>query len=211
MKNFRQGRFSPYLRPISFSIDVLILILIGDFILFKSSYNLITFTFTIILVWAIISSITKFYEVYRFTKEISILTLLLKQLLGCTVISFAYVGWVQNIEIYKAPLITFLLVSFGLIAGMWEIPMTAIKDVRGGTCAMADGCYYDEDADAIQKIFTQNFLDHYTGDKTPFPLFFHSAWFFNRPHRQEGFFKFIDSILALPDVYFVTSQELVSS
>ena len=76
---------------------------------------------------------------------------------------------------------------------------------------MADGCYYDEDADAIQKIFTQNFLDHYTGDKTPFPLFFHSAWFFNRPHRQEGFFKFIDSILALPDVYFVTSQELVSS
>jgi len=93
--------------------------------------------------------------------------------------------------------------------GMWEIPMPTIKDVRGGTCAMADGCYYDEDADAIQKIFTQNFLDHYTGDKTPFPLFFHSAWFFNRPHRSEGFFKFIDSILALPDVYFVTSQELI--
>ena len=73
-----------------------------------------------------------------------------------------------------------------------------------GTCAMADGCYYEEDADSIQRIFTQNFLDHYTGDKTPFPLFFHSAWFFNRPHRQEGFFKFVDSILALPDVYFVT-------
>lgn len=116
MKNYRQGRFSPYLRPISFSIDVLILILTGDFILFKSSYNLITFTFTITLVWAIISSITKFYEVYRFTKEISILTLLLKQLLGCTVISFAYLGWAQNIEIFKVSIITFLLVSFGFIS-----------------------------------------------------------------------------------------------
>ena len=87
--------------------------------------------------------------------------------------------------------------------------MPTLKDVRGGSCAMADGCFYDEDAESIQKIFTQNFLDHYTGDKTPFPLFFHSAWFFNRQHRQEGFFKFIDSILALPDVYFVTSQELI--
>ena len=55
--------------------------------------------------------------------------------------------------------------------------MPTLKDVRGGSCAMADGCFYDEDAESIQKIFTQNFLDHYTGDKTPFPLFFHSGKF----------------------------------
>ena len=93
---------------------------------------------------------------------------------------------------------------------MWEVPMTVLKDIRGGTCSMADGCFYDEDVSSIQKIFTQNFLDHYTKTKAPFPLFFHSAWFFSRPHRQEGFFKFLDSILALPDVYFVTSQELIN-
>ena len=75
---------------------------------------------------------------------------------------------------------------------------------------MADGCFYTEESDAIQKIFTQNFLEHYTKSKAPFPLFFHAAWFFNRPHRKDGFFKFIDSILALPDVYFVTSQELIA-
>ena len=27
---------------------------------------------------------------------------------------------------------------------------------------MADGCFYDEDVSSIQKIFTQNFLEHYT-------------------------------------------------
>ena len=75
---------------------------------------------------------------------------------------------------------------------------------------MADGCFYTEDADSIQKIFTQNFLEHYTKSKAPFPLFFHAAWFFNRAHRKEGFLKFIDSILALPDLYFVTSQELIA-
>ena len=93
---------------------------------------------------------------------------------------------------------------------MWEIPMTILKDIRGGTCSMADGCFYDEDIQSIQKIFTQNFLEHYTKTKAPFPLFFHAAWFFNRQHRQDGFFKFLDSILALPDVYFVTSQELIN-
>ena len=56
----------------------------------------------------------------------------------------------------------------------------------------------------------QNFLEHYTKTKAPFPLFFHAAWFFNRPHRKEGFLKFVDSILALPDVYFVTSQEVIA-
>jgi len=92
---------------------------------------------------------------------------------------------------------------------MWEIPMTTLLDVRGGRCSMADGCFYTEEADAIQKIFTQNFLNHYTKTKAPFPLFFHAAWFYNRPHRVKGFLNFIDSILALPDVYFVTSQELI--
>ena len=29
---------------------------------------------------------------------------------------------------------------------------------------MADGCFYNEDADSIQKIFTQNFLEHYTNE-----------------------------------------------
>ena len=26
---------------------------------------------------------------------------------------------------------------------------------RGGSCSMADGCFYTEDVDSIQKIFTQ--------------------------------------------------------
>jgi len=94
--------------------------------------------------------------------------------------------------------------------GMWEVPMNTLTDVNGGECSMADGCSYKEDSEEIQRIFTKNFLEHYTGNKEPFPLFFHAAWFFNRPHRKQGFLRFIDSILALPDVYFVTSQELIA-
>ena len=92
---------------------------------------------------------------------------------------------------------------------MWEIPMTTLLDVRGGRCSMADGCFYTEEADAIQKIFTQNFLNHYTKTKAPFPFFIHAAWFFNNQNRVKGFLNFVDTILQLPDVYFVTGQQVI--
>ena len=93
--------------------------------------------------------------------------------------------------------------------GVWEIPMTHMEDSRGGKCPMLDGCTYDEDVDSIQRMLTKNFLRHYTSNKAPFPMFYHAAWFKLRPHREEALFKFVDSILELPDVYFVTSQQLL--
>jgi len=93
--------------------------------------------------------------------------------------------------------------------GLWEIPMTHMEDGKGGSCPMLDGCFYDEDVDSIQRMLTRNFLRHYTSNKAPFPMFYHAAWFRLRPHREEALFKFLDSILELPDVYFVTSQQLL--
>eukprot|EP00092_Neocalanus_flemingeri_P035792 GFUD01038972.1.p1 GENE.GFUD01038972.1~~GFUD01038972.1.p1 ORF type:complete len:393 (+),score=90.86 GFUD01038972.1:42-1220(+) len=93
--------------------------------------------------------------------------------------------------------------------GLWEIPMTLMDDGKGGHCPMLDGCQYDEDVESIQSMLTSNFLRHYTSNKAPFPMFYHAAWFKLRPHREEALFKFIDTILELPDVYFVTSQQLL--
>jgi len=93
--------------------------------------------------------------------------------------------------------------------GLWEIPMTYMEDGKGGQCAMLDGCTYDEDAVSIQRMLTRNFLRHYTSNKAPFPMFYHAAWFKLRPHREEAFINFLDSILDLPDVYVVTSKQLL--
>ena len=97
----------------------------------------------------------------------------------------------------------------GTHPGLWEIPMTMMEDGKGGKCPMLDGCFYDEDVESIQRMLTRNFLRHYTGNKAPFPMFYHAAWFKLRPYREEALFKFLDSILELPDVYIVTSQQLI--
>jgi len=93
--------------------------------------------------------------------------------------------------------------------GLWEIPMTSLSDERGVKCSMADSCFYPEDAEGVTRVFTRNFVNFYTKSKAPFPIFIHAAWFINNEQRQKGFFDFVDSILQLPDVYFVTSQELL--
>ena len=59
---------------------------------------------------------------------------------------------------------------------------------------MLDGCRYEEDVESIQRMLTRNFLNHYSGNKAPFPMFYHAAWFRARPHREEALVKFLDSI-----------------
>ena len=107
----------------------------------------------------------------------------------------------------------------------------------GGRCAMLDACRYHETVDSIQRMLTRNFIRnenwylilwfscqdycssydinishsrHYTDStKPPFPMAFHAAWFRARPHRETAVANFIDSLLQFPDVYFVTTQQLL--
>lgn len=116
MRNYKSGRFSPYLRPISFSLDVLTLILFGELILSAFNQNAIWFSIITILVWSIVSVVTRFYEVYRFTKEITIFTLLLKQLLFYSLIILAFMGLQIGPNISKLNLLNYLIISFTVIA-----------------------------------------------------------------------------------------------
>merc|ERR1719334_1120017 len=97
----------------------------------------------------------------------------------------------------------------GVTPGIWEIPMPSQDDYLGNSCPMLDACRYDENAESIQRMLTKNFLRHYTSNKAPFPMFYHAAWFRLRPHREEALLRFLDSILELPDVYMVTSRQLI--
>merc|ERR1719419_2086975 len=82
-----------------------------------------------------------------------------------------------------------------------------LRTEGNGLCPACRQGYSENPADF--KPLTSEEMAKIKAEKTPFPIFFHAAWFRNRPHRVDGFLKFIDSILALPDVYFITSQELI--
>lgn len=60
---------------------------------------------------------------------------------------------------------------------------------------MGDACSNPPDDDGVHKVLMKNFNRHYKGNRAPFNLFYHSAWF-NTEHHKKGFLRFLDEILS---------------
>ena len=93
------GRYSRFLRPISIFID---LIVVNSFIFLFFFYNDILlgkFTYMIFsFLWIASSLLARFYEVYRFTKVLRILSIIFYQFVLFTILVFAYLGVIDSNE-----------------------------------------------------------------------------------------------------------------
>ena len=91
----KTGRYSGYIRPFSYVIDLIIINLLAVYIIPSTAYE-IFYPISISCIWFIIAANLGFYEVYRYTKVISILNCTLKQgllfTLFCLAFEFFYSG-----------------------------------------------------------------------------------------------------------------------
>ena len=89
----KTGRYSGYIRPFSYLIDLIIINVLALYILWFHS-NEIYYAIFISFGWFIIAANLGFYEVYRYTKLIAILNCTLKQgilfTLFCLVLEYFY-------------------------------------------------------------------------------------------------------------------------
>ncbi len=73
------------------------------------------FSFFISVSWIILSITLKFYEVYRYTREVSILASILRQWVMFSLIVFAFYGYFNELNIASARIIKYSLSCFALI------------------------------------------------------------------------------------------------
>ncbi|CAB3381827.1 Hypothetical predicted protein [Cloeon dipterum] len=92
--------------------------------------------------------------------------------------------------------------------GVWEVPMVMWQDLNGGRCSMGDACSNPPTADGVYKMLIKNFERHYTTNRAPFGLYYHAAWF-TQPHHKEGFEAFLDTIVAMDDVWLTTNWQAI--
>ncbi|CAG5122119.1 unnamed protein product [Candidula unifasciata] len=92
--------------------------------------------------------------------------------------------------------------------GMWEIPVQRWYGLDGHSCAMPDGCSSTGDAEETLEYLKSNFRRFYNSNRAPFGIFVHARWF-NSEHNLEGLDRFIDYLLTLDDVYFVTPSQVI--
>ena len=107
-----KGRYSKYIRPISFLLD-LILILILFPLFFKGlGINNIHFGIFLFFSWIIVSFYTKFYEVFRFTTPVEILTKIVKQAILFSLVVVAFFPFYKKAIFSGKAISIYILVLF---------------------------------------------------------------------------------------------------
>ncbi|WP_405574699.1 exopolysaccharide biosynthesis polyprenyl glycosylphosphotransferase [Winogradskyella sp. Asnod2-B02-A] len=114
MSLFKQGRYSGYLRPISYIIDLSIINGVAVLYLLKGKDPFI-FSAAISFSWVLLSVYSQFYEVYRYTRPINILSLIVKQFILFLLLVFAFSGLYHELDIYPRPIVKYALMCFLLI------------------------------------------------------------------------------------------------
>lgn len=108
MSNFRQGRYSWLIKPISYSVDLLVINILGPSYFFQ---NLPKINFTIIVssAWIVTALIAKFYEVYRYSNAVRVLNLIVRQALFFSLVMFAFTGIFPQFNILPSTTINYIL------------------------------------------------------------------------------------------------------
>jgi putative colanic acid biosynthesis UDP-glucose lipid carrier transferase len=88
----KTGRYSGYLRPFSYILDLLIINLLATILLWDNFHTLSYYIF-ISAAWIVIGYYTAFYDVYRYTKVIQIFGKVLRQYVLFLIVNFAYIGY----------------------------------------------------------------------------------------------------------------------
>jgi len=115
LRTIKQGRYSVYLRPISYLIDLSIINGLALSYFFEGVEPL-NFVLILSTAWIILSLFSKFYEVYRYTREVSIVALLLRQLALFALIIFAFSGFHNELNILPIVIFKYVGSIFLLIA-----------------------------------------------------------------------------------------------
>ncbi|XP_078047142.1 chitin and LDLR binding deacetylase 3 [Augochlora pura] len=91
--------------------------------------------------------------------------------------------------------------------GLWELPLNQLL-AGGYSCTRLDTCSAELSAEDAYKTLMLNFKRHYLSNRAPLGLHLHSSWFQN-PIYFYTFTKFMEDVLKLKDVYFVTSHQVI--
>lgn len=107
----KTGRYSGYIRPFSYVLDLIIINILANLLL-PETLNLLGYHFFVSTSWLIIAWNIGFYEVYRYTKVIEIFSNILKQYFFFLLINFAFIGFYLK---FSEPSKMIEFVSFSLI------------------------------------------------------------------------------------------------
>ena len=108
---YKQGRYSSFIKPL-FAIIDLVIIIMAIFLFEINLTNSYLFIVYIAIFWIIISFRNHFYEVQRHTRIVQIITLLLRQIILFALVLYAFIGFFKQPNISRLALGNYVLIVF---------------------------------------------------------------------------------------------------
>ncbi len=129
MGGFKQGRYSGFLKPISYLIDSSIIV--STLFLYNINLNNTpAFILYATFFWFVIAFKTEFYNVQRHTRIIQIIPLLFKQMVLFVFVLYAYIGFFKQQNISRLALGEYLVTVFVLITTVKFLMFFLLKKYR---------------------------------------------------------------------------------
>jgi len=109
------GRYSKYIRPISVVFDLLVISILSLFFFKELNLNCLYYLLYQTFSWITIALIVRFYEVYRFTTPVEIITKLFKQFSIFLLVVIAFFPFAKTVVFSGKAIALFMTISFILI------------------------------------------------------------------------------------------------
>ena len=157
-----KGRYSKYIRPISITSDCVMLTVMSLFFLKNFSISLPYFVVYELLIWLSLAYFIGFYEVYRFTKPVEIMTMLFKQFFLFLLLIIAFLTITrENILSFRALLLYMvtLFVSITFCKSLLFYYLKKYRIVLGGNYRNAIIIGYTESSKNLLQLL-QNRPDY---------------------------------------------------
>ena len=155
---FKSGRYSGFIRPISYVIDLGIINVLA-FPFFNQKITFLNFILFITFSWIFTSISTKFYDVFRFTSLPKIFYLLSKQIVLFALLVFAFFGFYNQLEKETTAIFTYILKVFAFITFAKLAMYFLLKKYRtllGGNFRKVVILGLNQKTDQLRKFFTEN-------------------------------------------------------
>jgi len=153
----KTGRYSGYIRPFSYLIDLIIINVLAIYIM-PFHVNVVYYAVFISFTWFIIAANLGFYEVYRYTKVIAILNCTLKQgvlfALFCLVLEYFYSETANQKRV-----VLFVLVSLSLVLSIKLFVYYFLRKFRvlfGGNSRTVVLLGNEANTNPLKHFFTEN-------------------------------------------------------
>ena len=155
---FRSGRYSGFLRPLSYAMD-LIIIFAWAFYFFQDKLLYFQYIVYVLLGWIILSLKSNFYEIYRFTHVSKIMSLIGKQSIVFFLIVFSFFGFYNDLQIGYLLVIKYILTVFACITALKFTIFFILKKYRsrfGGNSRKVVIIGLNKKTDQLRMFFNQN-------------------------------------------------------